>query len=395
MKKLIFFLSIIGPAYALDFQQALEKLAQHESVSALNYRAEALEVKSEGAGAWGDPMFMVAANNLPKDKGYKRDVTPMTGIAFGISQKVPLGPKLSYLEESMLLKSRAAKGMAEYSHQYLALNLWKNVIDLRKVTQDLMYLEQNLDWLETMVKVSKKLYSNGKISQQALLDIQIRVNQVKSSISLKKAKIEELKSYQMYLTSTDELIESKTIPWEKLEKIQRKQDLREESLKLASLSAKAGESAAIYSKLPEVTLGVTYTKRENIDRNGDFVSFSVSFPLPFGDSTSSFNQSSSAERVASELELKNYQNERQTNLVALEAMGKALYEEFKLTKDSVSFARTARIVAAKSYRVGSLNYQDLLQAELRQQEMELKLNDVEARLGQNKLQVKLYHGDLL
>lgn len=397
MLLIIFMLMVsnVANSASVTLKEAQEILRNHDAHKAMVYKSQAIKEKSEATGAWGDPMLMVAANNLPKDKGYKRDVTPMSGIVFGISQKLPLGPRLSLAEDAMLLKSKEMEANADYTLQLLNATLWRSIINERRQRNDLNYLRENQTWLESMVKVSKKLYANGKTTQQSLLDIQIRLNQVKANVLQKKVKLEEVKASQNYLIGEGNVVDMKSVDWNFLKKIKNSTDIKEKSLEMAALSAQNARSAARWSKLPEVTLGVNYTKRSNIDRNGDFVSVSISFPMPFGDTTNANANSANQEWLASQSELKAYKDNRKTTLQTLTIEGESLKEEFELVKQSLSFARTAREVSAKSYKVGSLSYQDLLQAELRLQEMEFKFNEVEAKLAENRLQIKLWNSDLL
>ena len=48
-------------------------------------------------GSWGDPKFKITAKNFPIDT-LKKNQTPMTGIEFGILQKIPLTTKYGQIE---------------------------------------------------------------------------------------------------------------------------------------------------------------------------------------------------------------------------------------------------------------------------------------------------------
>ena len=59
--------------------------------------------------SWGDPKFKIAVKNLPVNS-FKTNETPMTGIEFGFSQKIPLTTKYSVIKES-LHSLKKAKGI--------------------------------------------------------------------------------------------------------------------------------------------------------------------------------------------------------------------------------------------------------------------------------------------
>ena len=62
-----------------------------------------------------------------------------------------------------------------------------------------------------MLEVSKKLYVNGKIFQQAILDIQIRKAEIETLISNRKFDNDKISDELKYIAGM-ETIEAKTIP---------------------------------------------------------------------------------------------------------------------------------------------------------------------------------------
>lgn len=380
----------------ISFKEAQSKLTSHELISSLEHRSRAQGERADIEGAWGDPMFSIGANNLPIQHQFKRDVTPMTGIAFGVAQKLPLGPRLSQKRAASKKRAERTLIQSEILGHQLAARLWSNLIAVRRLERDLRYLRENERWLESMVKVSKKLYSNGKVSQQALLDIQIRHNQVKSQQSQKSAELSTLKSEQSFLLGDNHWVKMKSVPWDVLKKKTGTEDLSEKSLEFSAESAELERSAARWARIPEVTLGLTYVKREDIDGKGDFASMMVSFPLSFFGSTRAASEGqANQEWLAAQSELRSYQSERASKLSALKERRNSLVEQQHLTDRSLNFARTARETSAKSYRLGALSYFDLLQAELRQQELEFQANELEAKLDQSYLEEKLIYSDVL
>ncbi len=379
----------------ISFEEAQARLKGHELVSSLEHRSQALAQRAEIDGAWGDPMFSIGANNLPIEHQFKRDVTPMSGIVFGVAQKFPLGPRLSQKRAATKKKAERTKVESELLLEQIAARLWINLISTRRTQGDLQYLRENERWIESMVKVSKKLYSNGKISQQALLDIQIRHNQVKSQKSQKVAELSALRAEQSFLLGENDWVQLKSVPWTALRNKPQGEDLKVKSLEYMVQSTELERSAAKWARIPEVTLGLNYIKRENIDSKGDFASIMISFPLAFGSSRGASEASANQEWLAAQSELRSYHQERASKLRALKQKRDSLLEQERLTLSSLRFARTARETSAKSYRLGALSYFDLLQAELRQQELEFQANEFEAKIALNYLEEKLIYSDVL
>ena len=86
-------ISIISTStYAVTFSDAVSNLQRHESIESIVGKSRATSEEAGVKGSWGDPKLKVAAKNFPEDS-LKQDQTPMTGIEFGISQKVSLTTK--------------------------------------------------------------------------------------------------------------------------------------------------------------------------------------------------------------------------------------------------------------------------------------------------------------
>ena len=96
--KIILFITI-SLSYGFTFTDAIKKIDSHESVDALKNMALAIREEGGSRGSWGDPTFKIAAKNLPKDS-LARDETPMSGIEFGISQKIALTTKYGNIQDS-------------------------------------------------------------------------------------------------------------------------------------------------------------------------------------------------------------------------------------------------------------------------------------------------------
>tara|TARA_R110000868_G_scaffold390856_2_gene660667 strand:+ start:349 stop:1551 length:1203 start_codon:yes stop_codon:yes gene_type:complete len=397
--KILRILPIIALSHAygasLDFHEAQKRVLGHDLIKSTQFQVKAQEEAAQIAGAWGDPMISVGAMNLPLDHGLKRDVTPMSGITFGVAQKIPLGARASKKEDAGMARAKQLGYQSEFTSQKLLANFWGQLIAARRQSRDLAFLKENESWLKSMVQVSKKLYSNGKISQQALLDIQIRTQQVQSAISEKEALIDQINSNIAYMLGSSERVVVSGTPWEKLKATKPQDDLQQEAFKAAVVAAELEQSAAKWARLPDATIGLNYVKRSNIDGRGDFVGINISMPLPFGDTRSSSEAMAANQWLSAKSNLKNYEQNKTSMLYTLEQEAKALEEQIKLTQKSLSFARTAKEVSSKSYRLGGVSYFDLLQSELRLQEIEFKANELTAKLADNFIQQKLWNSDMV
>ena len=193
VKLLIIFL-LLGSSHSgwsYTFTEAIKGIDEHNSVSSLSNMASAMGEMANAKGSWGDPKLKLAAKNYPTNT-LKDNETPMTGIEVGLAQKVSLTPKHGFLKDAMMAISDSKNMDVEQTKRKLRKVFWTLSIKLKQAKEDLEILKENLSWVKGMLRVSKKRYTNGKISQQALLDLQIRKSEIESMIINKEHFLKEL-----------------------------------------------------------------------------------------------------------------------------------------------------------------------------------------------------------
>jgi len=393
--SLIFLFSFNG--FAITFKEAVEILKKHESVESINSKSTSLAKEAGLKGSWGDPMLKIAAKNYPKDT-LKDDQTTMTGIEFGISQKISLTTKYGNIEDAFNSLSQAKAFEAKDQTTLLTKALWEVLIVRRKISKERNILEENLTWISKILTVSKKLYANGKISQQALLDIHIRKSELEGSLSNKSFELSQVDDQLHYLLGTNEnILDEKTVPWNILEKIQTvKKDFRELSLKQKIISKEYLLTAAKLNYVPDLSVSLAVTKRSNIDGNGDFVAAQISFPLPFSSATYSGHGKAVHEKHAAIKQYENYKksNHRDASILKKEIL-KLKSELEILTQKTIEFAKNSRTITSKSYGLGNSSYIELLQSEIKLQKILLKKVMLESKIDLKKVTLKYVLGDSL
>ncbi len=378
---LLLFITIIK-AQAYSFNELMDQISSHVEVSALSEKVHVLDHKANKAKSWGDPMVKLAAKNFPKDS-LKDDETPMTGIELGFSQKISMTNKYGDMGRSFKALSDRAQFEKEQLQRKLRKIAWQLIIEKEQLSKDQKIIEENLEWMKKMLAVSKKLYSNGKIGQQGLLDIQIRKSELESLL-------EELifdqneKDYALHylVDSSSTNLKLSTVPWKTLEKSTSKLiDPKELGIQKEMESKEFLLKAKKKNIVPDITFSIGYTKRSNIDQRGDFLSASISFPLPFSSERHSDLRSVVHERDQAKKNYLSYQKKKasqiQINNNAIEKTKKEL--QYLLNK-TIIFAKNSREIASKSYRVGKVSYLELLNAEIKFQQLQMKKNKLEAKL---------------
>ncbi|MFG1486371.1 TolC family protein [Halobacteriovorax sp. RZ-1] len=400
MLKLALVTFISTCSMAFSFKQAVGQLSKHNSVEAIKGSAKSLVESSKQKSSWGDPMFKVAAKNFPVET-LDYNQTPMTGLELGISQKIALSNKYGKASESVNAQARAMNYSALDYEQALVKALWGNVIGNRKIENELYILKENLAWINNILKVSKKLYSNGRITQQALLDIQIRKSEIESEFSNKTFELKQNKAQLEYLLGDQAArFDYKSVPWRLLEKTKNEEVIKDNRLKALEEGKIAGEFAveqASLAYIPDITVSLGYTFRsDEIDNNGDFVGAQITFPIPVSDDKRGAKGAAVANRYAATKKLEDYKLKKSRDLNIIQDNIEKLKSELEIiTKKSVNFAKNSRLITSKSYGRGNSSYVELLQSELRLQTILLKKVMLEAQLATSKVDYKYTLGESL
>lgn len=387
---------LITDSYAFTYSEAIKQIQKHDYLKSLDYKVRSLNSKSEGAGSWGDPILKVSAKNFPKDS-LKDDESPMTGIEFGVSQKISLTTKYGNLENSIKEEAKSLDYDKRDQEQALISKFWKVLISIEKLNDEKRILSENLVWLNKTIKVSKKLYATGKISQQGLLDIKIRHAQMESSLDNKKYEIEKQYTNLSYLFGKETKFDFKSVPWSILKKSNKeKVDLKELSLKSNLKASEYKLTASNLNYVPDITFSVGYTKRSNIDDRGDFVSASISFPIPTSGAKFANKEMALNRKYSATHKLINYKNNKNRNIKQIETDINRIENELKiLDSRTIKYAQNSREITLKSYSLGQATYVELLQSEMKLQDLLMKSVTLKSDLNFKKVDLKYTLGDKL
>jgi outer membrane protein TolC len=393
--SVILILSFSLNSMAISFEEAIKALAKHDSIEEIGHKAKYYKEQASLKGSWGDPKLKVAAKNFPQDN-LRRDQTPMTGIEVGLSQKISLTSKYGNIKKSFNSLAMASEYDAKDRIKELSRILWNSLIIQRKVKEELKILKENKVWISKILKVSKRLYSTGKSSQQAILEIQIRKSEIETEISNKSYELLEVDDEIIYLVGSKS-IDLSSIPWGVLDVISNeRKDFREMSLKERLKARDLNLSASKLNYIPDLTLFLGVTKRSNIDGNGDFVSASVSFPLPFSSEKYSKHGAAVQDKYSMKKKYQNFERVKQKNISRYKKQIDKLSRELKILKSkTVKYAKNSRAITSKSYGLGNSTYIELLQSELKLQKILLHKVMLKAKKDMSKVALKYILGEPL
>ncbi|RLA63395.1 MAG: hypothetical protein DRQ89_06745 [Epsilonproteobacteria bacterium] len=383
---------------AVTFKQAVKLIENHESVKLLINTSNILYEEARVKGAWGDLNFKVNAKNFPV-KTFSFNESPMTGVELSLAQKFPLSKKLSNFKDAYIAKSNSKKISSKQQQRSLKKILWQLSISKEKINLDLITYRKNLNWLKRMLKISKNLYSNGKIPQSALLDIQIRISEVETKFSNLRFELKEIDKKLSYILDGKELsLDLRSIPWKVLTykgsnpKYDYEKKFHQKILESRDFEMRAYDS----NRIPDLTFSFGYTFRSKNWKEGDFVSAFINFPLPTGSTRSASYKKAVYGKYEAKNILRNYEINKESNLGYLRESINKLKEELKILESkTLQFARSLRKITSTSYGLGNSTYIELLDAEIKLLNILLRENKLNAHLKNLRLERKFVAGGKL
>lgn len=390
----LFIISTILPfILGFSFRNAVEAITQHTATQSLQEAAQVRHYQGLKSSSWGDPIAKVSSKNLPFTylNGTR---TPMTGVEFGISQKIPLTARYKLISESFSLSQQALIKQAKDKKRALVTMLWQILITEKKLTTEKKILQENRMWLRKTLNVAEKLYTNGKATHRNLLDIQMREAEIVVAMNNRDHETKEQRAKLKYLTGSNTDIDPASIPWHLLttQSIESTRDFKEQALH-DTAQAKAKMSASLkLAFIPDMTLTAGYRH----DGQGDFLSLTISLPLPLSQSRSAAYAREIHEEKQATLILVDYQKFKNSKLASLHHKSQKIMAELQiLTEKILQLAKNSRSLAFTSYRLGKSSYAELLQAELKLQNILLRQATLHSQLASTQLKQKYLKGEKL
>lgn len=393
-------------------------LANNEDLKAMEAEVKSAEADIGPAGSLQDPMLGVSAMNVPIDS-YSLSEDNMTGVEVSLRQMIPFPGKRARLEE-------AASHLAQGKRELYVQKKWTLIQNLKSVYYQLYLAHQAKELLgeqrailRQLLATSRSQYTTGKLSQAALLSLQVEEANLIDSVLKVESEIKE-KSNQLshllghtgpHLMGSPAPISKKFAfdleEWteDKMAEFVTEKSPRLRALRAQVNSQEANLAFAKKSYLPDFELMAGYMFRQPTRMGGggaDMVSAGVGMTLPLwaGSKQSEEVKGAVAEKAKAEAE---YRDAR----LMLEHEARAAFAELKEAQNRVKLFEdgllllTAQAVASgrSAYLTGKLDYAGLLES-LRTQyrtnfayqealvERELKLAQLEnlaaQALGENK-----------
>lgn len=389
---LLLFLANHSTAFGLEYSKAIDLIEKHEQVLILKEKELSYLKKASMESSWGDLNLKLSAKNYPVE-ALSLNKSPMSGIEIGINQKIPLSTKYGKRKKAELALAKSSEYLRNGKKNELIKDFWLALIRKREIQGERELLLESHGWIKKILKISKKLYATGKLSQQAVLGVQIRKIEIENKIdnvNFEKNKVTEEIGYILGI----EVDDVSGIPWRSLEDFSKvREDSLENAYREKIKSSNYLLAASRLARIPDAKLSLTYTKREYDDNLGDFVSASIQLALPTSGRRHAAVEFNLHKKTITEKKLFDYQKKKKLKISGIQLeIEKNKNEISQINNRSINFAINSRDITSKSYGLGSVTYNELLQSELNLQKILFRKNKLESKLAIAQIELKYISG---
>lgn len=169
----------------LSFHQAIKVAQQNDPwLVASQYKQESLEALSLAANTHPDPKLSLSFANLPTD-GFDFDQEAMTQFKVGVSQVFSRGDSLLLKNKQLLLSSQQQPFQRRDRKNKLAVNVGSLWLDLYRVQQSIVLINENRSLFEQLAQVAEASYSSalGGTRQQDIVRAQLELTRLEDKLN--------------------------------------------------------------------------------------------------------------------------------------------------------------------------------------------------------------------
>ena len=349
-------------------------LKNNPELSAAAYTRQSTGYAAQSAGALPDPSLSVGFMNLPTNS-LALDETPMSGVVFGFTQKIPWPGKLKArtdLANNRQVESEANEQVVrnrivrEVTDAYLDYSYW---------SQSLKIIEAYLELLNGTRDIAEVRYANGKALAQDVLRAGSMAS--RTEVRLLRTKQKQFSSLLRIRQAVGDTAISEALP----AYLAEPQNSSAESFSIETnpmlaraasgvMQAKDRYRLARQEYWPDLTFGVDYSVRKEIPgdpvHGTDYLSFKVGVSLPLW----FFAKQKHQVRASDQMVLASQQHERSVHDFltaqyddALSSLAVTLESLKKYDSSLIPEASAAVEAANVAYEVGQVDFNALLSAQ--------------------------------
>jgi outer membrane protein TolC len=364
-----------------------EGLTQNKEIQSLEAQVESLKEEVPFAGALDDPRLGLAILNLPTDS-FSFDEEPMTQKQISIAQKIPWFGKLDLKSQGATLKALRQKAILDAKRLELEKKIAISYYELGFITSSLETNKRLIEIVNQLLRFAETRYGTGRGLQQDVLQAQVEVSKLlDEKITLEKRRrtladrINELLNREHFMVVEPltglEFMDLQLNPEELTSMaLQENPQLRVKQTEIDIVQI--GIDLAKKDYWPDMDLKLAYGQRDE-DRTGrslpDFVSAQVVVNIPIWQKTRQDSKLSSTlkAREAAEKSYRNLVKSLPFQVDALITEIRDTQKNYKLFTDALllqadQWARSSQA----AYEVGSLEFNTMLDAQIRLLRFELQ-----------------------
>lgn len=155
--------------------EANPELRAHESM------VSAAEARIPQAAALDDPRIGFRASNLPlSDFGLNN--TPMTGLDFTISQKIPFPGKLGLRKRAERFEASAAASLYGESQNRIRYQVAQTYYQLYRIDREIDIIRKNLSLLHNLTQTAEARYATGQATGPDVFRAQTFASQLENAL---------------------------------------------------------------------------------------------------------------------------------------------------------------------------------------------------------------------
>jgi outer membrane protein TolC len=341
-------------------------------LQATRLRADAAAERIPQAAAWSDPMLSFGLmNRVASNFGAS---VPMSQNTIQLTQRFPWPGKLGFSKERERRLTEAERLDSEESEFALLARVKAVYYRLAFVDRSIAIMEETRGLLRNLQDVSSGMYAVGTAQQQDVLRAQVSVAQMTEDITVMEQNRVAMGSRLNALLGRDatEIVGALELPQvgdelpsaEDLFALAKAQRPALRAAEERTQAADAGYRAARRSLYPDVNVTVGYGHRPDFE---DLTTVMVGFSLPVfaGSRQLPLRREMQARTAVAEAMVLDLNNETYARLAELRAEAERASNLSTLYATSVLPQAEAAVEAAFSaYRVGSVDFQTLVQNQL-------------------------------
>ena len=413
----IFLFWIVGiqaasPIWApTDLSNLIEEgLTHNKEIQSIETQVESLKEEISFAGSLEDIRLGLAILNLPADS-FRFDREPMTQKQISLAQKIPWFGKLDLRSERAALKAIRLEATLEVKRFELARKIATTYYELGFVSRSLEINARLTDILNQLLRVAESRYSTGRGLQQDVLQAQVEMSKLLDEKIILKKKRRTLENRINELLNRDSF--SPVIPAQDLSFPGLQLDVKELqdratkyypglSIRRADIDIAAVEiELARKDYWPDMDFKVAYGHRDE-DKTGrslpDFVSGSVTINLPVW-KKSRQDPTLAATLKSHDAALKSHRSLVLSLPHRVDALATEIHdfqENYRLFTDALILQTDQWANSSlAAYEVGSLEFNTMINAQIRLLRFELKADNYLYNIYQKRAELEEVLGGML